>query len=123
MDREHWRLVEELYHSALARKPDERDAFLLEACASDEQLRGEIESLLRQRSSTEGVLDRPAWEVAGPTLETETGRFPRGAKFGPYEILKVLGSGGMGEVYRARDTRLGRTVAIKVLRAGLADRP
>src|SRR6266852_308187 len=114
MTAERWRQVEKLYHSALERQPDQRGVFLTEACQGDEELRREVESLLSQNVSAEGALDRPAWEAA-QTLEP-------GARLGPYQVLDTLGAGGMGQVYRARDSRLNRTVAIKVVHAKMADR-
>ena len=91
-----WRQVESLYHSALEREAPARDAFLREACREDEELRCEVRSLLDQTES--GVLNRPL-------------------QLGPYRIVGVIGAGGMGTVYQALDTRLNRTVAIKVSEA------
>ena len=91
-----WRQVESLYHSALEREAPARDAFLREACREDEELRCEVRSLLDQTES--GVLNRPL-------------------QLGPYQIVGVIGAGGMGTVYQARDTRLNRVVAIKVSEA------
>jgi len=91
-----WRQIELLYHSALEREEPVRDAFLREACRDDEELRSEVRSLLDQTES--GVLNRPL-------------------QVGPYQIVGVIGAGGMGTVYQARDTRLNRMVAIKVSEA------
>jgi Tol biopolymer transport system component len=112
-----WQHVERLYHAALARDANERAAFLREACGDDEPLRREIESLLAYASGAEAFLGAPALEVVRPALmQPNTMTVPMiGRRLGSFEITSQLGSGGMGEVYRARDTTLGRDVAIKIL--------
>ena len=84
-----------------------RAAYLEAACGGDAALRGEVEALLGDPESGDGFLETPPWAPA-PTLLV-------GQRLGPYEIQSALGAGGMGEVYKARDTRLDRTVAIKIL--------
>jgi serine/threonine protein kinase len=112
-----WHQVERLYHSALCHEPGERNAFLDEACKGDQTLRGAVESLLAE-DVISGV---SASDVPSPSLDPlspdDTSVTPRasGKHLGPYQIEGPLGAGGMGEVFRARDTRLGRTVALKVL--------
>jgi len=112
-----WQRIKELYSSAAERRPEKRDAFLWAACGGDEALRGEINRLLRQ-SSSDGPLDRPAWDAA--VVEQLTAP---GAQLGRYQVLERIGAGGMGEVYKARDPRLDRTVAIKLLRGVLSEAP
>ncbi|HEV2201752.1 MAG TPA: protein kinase [Bryobacteraceae bacterium] len=145
MTSERWQLVERLYHGALERKMAERLAFLEQACGTDGELRREVESLLVQNDTGDGFLEAPAMEVeakevarersspedrhgpdgagklASDTLSGETkteevvATKPAGTRFGRYEIVGLLGAGGMGEVYRAADPQLGREVAIKIL--------
>ena len=112
-----WQQVELLYHEALARDDGERAAFLRDACAGDEALRREIESLLGFESQARGFMTSPALEAMAPApIELDEAARPLvGQRLGPYEIKSMLGAGGMGAVYRARDTRLGRDVAIKIL--------
>jgi eukaryotic-like serine/threonine-protein kinase len=105
-----WRRVEELFHAALQRAPAEREAFLRETCGGDEELRREVESLLAEEGVAERLMEEPAAGAATQKLAVV-----RGTRLGPYEVIDLIGAGGMGEVYRARDTRLGRDVAIKVL--------
>src|SRR6202049_720846 len=115
MTPERWRRVEQLYHAALACDADDRAAFLAEACAGDETLRLEVESLLAQPASTEAFLAEPAVALAAQLVSDPGRSMLTGHRIGGYQIQALLGAGGMGEVYRARDPKLGRDVAIKIL--------
>lgn len=104
-----WDRVKQVFQSALERSPETRPSFLTEACGDDRSLRGEVESLLRAHEEAGSFGDRPAVEgVTGRPLQ-------RGDHLGPYDIVELAGAGGMSDVYRARDAKLGRDVAIKVL--------
>jgi Tol biopolymer transport system component/predicted Ser/Thr protein kinase len=115
------RQVEELYHSARERVAGQRGAFLAEACQDDEDLRREVESLLAQ-SVSEDVMERPALDLAGSLADETATQLTVGALLGPYRIESPLGAGGMGQVYKARDTRLDRSVAIKITHHEFSER-
>src|ERR1700730_18217950 len=122
MDAKRWGQVEQLYKRGLEYPVEERGKFIAEACEGDAELRGELESLLAQDLAANSPLGRPAWESAPSPLEdANITHLEPGAQLGPYQIESRIGAGGMGEVYRARDTRLGRFVAIKMLAATVAD--
>ena len=118
-----WHLVSRLYHDVLGRAEDERAAFLHDACGADEALRRDVESLLMQGPSAEGFLSGAALDVAAKVMGDPPRRLMIGTQLGSYQILSLLGTGGMGEVYRARDPKLGRDVAIKVLPPFFANDP
>jgi hypothetical protein len=121
MDPERWQHVAHVYELALEREPAERAAFLKEASGDDDALRREVESLLAH-DSTPVVLDRPMLETASAVFGDEPDLKP-GTQLGSYRVTALVAVGGMGQVYRAIDTRLNRTVAIKVLPKALAADP
>jgi serine/threonine protein kinase/Tol biopolymer transport system component len=121
--RDRWDTVERLYHAALEKPADGRAAFLAEACAGDETLQREVESLLTQNASADGLFRRAAVVAAAGLVSDVRHSTLTGRRLGAYQILAPIGAGGMGEVYRARDTRLGREVAIKLLPPAFTSHP
>ena len=117
------RQIEDLCHAALDRDPKDRAAFVATACGSDESLRREVEGLLAHAQAADGFLSTPLEEVAAHALTDSDSGSLVGRSLGAYQIRSRLGSGGMGEVYRARDTKLGRDVAIKILPTALTSDP
>jgi eukaryotic-like serine/threonine-protein kinase len=115
MNQERWQGIERLYHAALARPIGERVGFLAEACGGDEVLRREVEALLATPATGDGIFAAPALAMAGVGRVLSDPPTLLGQRLGVYELQARIGAGGMGEVYRARDTRLGRDVAIKIL--------
>ena len=116
---ERWKEVERLYLSARERTPAERPSYL-ESATDDEELRREVESLLANDELAAGFLESDEPEADGRAQDASV---PPGEKIGPYVILEFLKAGGMGEVYKARDTRLDRMVAIKFLPRAVATDP
>jgi len=110
---ERLREIERLFHEARERTPAERNAWLTRACADDPALQREVESLLAQ--SRAGLIDGPMGALVAGLVTPPAPRLTPGSSVGPYRIERLLDVGGMGEVYRARDTTLGRDVAIKIL--------
>ena len=110
-----WEQIERIYHTALERNGDERAAFLDENCSGDPGIRTEVESLLGYETKTHGFIGGPALDIAAKAMGQQPSTPMIGRRVGVYEIQALIGRGGMGEVYRARDSRLDRNVAIKTL--------
>ncbi|MGH9836551.1 MAG: protein kinase domain-containing protein, partial [Blastocatellia bacterium] len=123
MSPERWQQIERLYHDALKLAPEHRLAFLDRACAGDDELRREVESLLASHDEAGTFIDKQPDDVVAGMLAEEQAHSVIGRTLGHYKLQSLLGAGGMGEVYRARDLRLDRDVAVKILPEQFAQDP
>ena len=120
---ERWATVKRIHQAALDRAASGRTLFLDEICAGDETLRREVQSLLAYEEEAESFMEMPALEVTARVSGKDHETTLAGRVLSHYHVVSFLGAGGMGEVYLARDPRLDRTVALKILPADLASNP
>jgi serine/threonine-protein kinase len=117
MTPERWQQLKQIYQSALERNPAERSAFLNQACADDPALRSEVESLISSHDQAGDAIEGMAVQAATEMLANDRTGPMEGRLIGRYQVLSLIGRGGMGEVFLAQDASLGRKVALKLLRA------
>jgi len=123
MTPEQWKKLDALFHEALELRGEARDAHLAQACGGNEQLRAEAERLIAAHEREGSFIDSPILAEAAEFAGAGRDESPVGHRLGPYQVISQLGRGGMGEVYLAEDSRLGRKVALKVLPATCTRNP
>ena len=108
--------VDHIFQGALQCDASEREAFLNRACGADAELRSRVDALISSDQEAGSFIERPAFEVVAAMMAAEHSKIEAGQVIGPYQVISRLGSGGMGDVYLAHDSRLGRKVALSSCR-------
>ncbi|HKQ92122.1 MAG TPA: protein kinase, partial [Blastocatellia bacterium] len=123
MTPERWKKLGAMFHEAAELQGEARASFLAKACGDDEQLRVEVERLLSAHEREGSFMDSPIFEEEEGLMNNDRNQPPVGRRIGPYQIISLLGRGGMGEVFLAEDTRLERKVALKALPSAFIQNP